>query len=143
MRWARFEQGGTASHGIVEGDEIQPVSGTPWGAWERNGARVKLSDVKLLIPVLPVTFYACGLNYEEHIRAVAEKIGQPPNLPTQPDVGYRANNALIAQGEPIVIPPDATDKVQYRGRAGGGHRQAGQKPQRGRRAVLRVRLHDR
>ena len=115
MRWARFERGGQSSYGTVEGNSIQPVSGSPFDRWERTGAPVPLSAVKLLVPLIPRTFYACGLNYEEHIRAVAEKIGQSPNLPTQPDVGYRANNALIAQGEPIVIPRDATDKVQYEG----------------------------
>ena len=115
MRWARFGRNGAATYGIVEGDEIQPVTGSPFGEWAKSGARLKLSEVKLLVPVVPTTFYACGLNYEEHIRAVAEKVGQSPNLPTQPDVGYRANNALIAQGEAIVIPRDATDKVQYEG----------------------------
>jgi 2-keto-4-pentenoate hydratase/2-oxohepta-3-ene-1,7-dioic acid hydratase in catechol pathway len=115
MRWARFERDGTAGYGMVEGDSIQPVSGSPFDRWEPAGGPVPLSAVNLLVPVIPRTFYACGLNYPEHIRAVAEKIGQSPDLPTQPDVGYRANNALIAQGEPIVIPHDATDKVQYEG----------------------------
>jgi 2-keto-4-pentenoate hydratase/2-oxohepta-3-ene-1,7-dioic acid hydratase in catechol pathway len=115
MRWARFERNGTAAYGMVEGDKVQPVTGSPFGEWAKSGGSLKLSDVKLLVPVVPTTFYACGLNYEEHIRAVAEKVGQSPNLPTQPDVGYRANNALIAQDEAIVIPRDATDKVQYEG----------------------------
>ncbi len=115
MRWVRFEAEQGARHGIVEGDTIQPVSGSPFERWERQGAPVPLAAARLLVPVVPRTFYACGLNYEEHIRAVAEKIGQPPNLPTQPDVGYRANNALIAHGETIVIPSDATERVQYEG----------------------------
>jgi 2-keto-4-pentenoate hydratase/2-oxohepta-3-ene-1,7-dioic acid hydratase in catechol pathway len=115
MRWARFEREGQASYGMVEGSGIQLVVGSPFDRWNPSGAPLPLSAVKLLVPVIPRTFYACGLNYEEHIRAVAEKIGQDPDLPTQPDVGYRANNALIAQGEPIVIPHDATDKVQYEG----------------------------
>ena len=71
--------------------------------------------MKLLVPVVPPTFYAAGLNYAEHVREAAEKIGQKPNLPTQADIGYRANNALIAHGEAIVIPKDATDQVQYEG----------------------------
>jgi 2-keto-4-pentenoate hydratase/2-oxohepta-3-ene-1,7-dioic acid hydratase in catechol pathway len=115
MRWARFGREGQSRYGMIEGSDIQPVQGSPFDRWEPSGAMLRLSAVKLLVPVIPRTFYACGLNYEEHIRAVAEKIGQDPNLPTQPDVGYRANNALIADGEPIVIPHDATDKVQYEG----------------------------
>jgi len=115
MRWARFERDRVASYGIVEGEDIQPVRGTPFGEWERAGGRLRLAETRLLVPVVPPTFYACGLNYEEHIREVAAKVGQSPNLPSQPDVGYRANNALIADGEPIVIPHDATEMVQYEG----------------------------
>jgi 2-keto-4-pentenoate hydratase/2-oxohepta-3-ene-1,7-dioic acid hydratase in catechol pathway len=115
MRWARFDNNGTATFGIVEGDIIIPVRGSPFGTWERLGARHKLDDVKLLVPFDPVTFYACGLNYPEHVREVAAKNGQEPKFPPNPDIGYRANNALIAHGDPIVIPKDATDKVQYEG----------------------------
>jgi 2-keto-4-pentenoate hydratase/2-oxohepta-3-ene-1,7-dioic acid hydratase in catechol pathway len=115
MRWARFDNNGTASYGIVEGDTIIPVRGSPLATWERTAARHKLAEVKLLIPLEPLTFYACGLNYAEHVREAAAKLGQEPNLPKQPDVGYRANNALIAHDEPIVIPKDATDKIQYEG----------------------------
>ena len=115
MRWARFDNHGTATYGIVEGDSLQPVNGTPFGQWQAQGASVKLADVKLLIPFEPVTFYACGLNYAGHVREVAHKIGQPAVLPDKPDVGYRANNSLIAHNETIVIPKDATEKVQYEG----------------------------
>lgn len=115
MRWARFDNNGTATYGLVEGETIQPVTGTPFGEWQKSGDSVDLKDVRLLIPFEPVTFYACGLNYAGHVREVAHKIGQPAVLPPNPDVGYRANNALIAQDEAIVIPKDATEKVQYEG----------------------------
>ena len=115
MRWARFEQNGTPTYGVVEGDEIIPVRGSPFDSWERTSTRMKMPDVKLLVPIVPPTFYAAGMNYPEHVREIAEKVGQKPNLPTQADIGYRANNALIAHGQPIVIPKDATDQVQYEG----------------------------
>jgi 2-keto-4-pentenoate hydratase/2-oxohepta-3-ene-1,7-dioic acid hydratase in catechol pathway len=71
--------------------------------------------VKIEVPVIPPTFYCVGFNYTDHIMKVAARTGQKPDLPTQPDVGYRSNNALIAHGEPVVIPRDATDAVQYEG----------------------------
>jgi len=113
MRWARFDDNGTPRHAIVEGDRLLQVRGSPFDAWERTGETRAIADAKLLIPVVPPTFYACGLNYAEHVRQVAERVGQKPNLPDKPDVGYRANNSLIAQGETIVIPADATEVVQY------------------------------
>ena len=38
MRWARFEQNGTPTYGVVEGDEIIPVRGSPFDIWERTPA---------------------------------------------------------------------------------------------------------
>jgi len=73
--------------------------GSPFESLEAEWRAVAAVGGELQVPVIPRTFYACGLNYEEHIRAVAEKSRSGiPTLPTQPDVGYRANNALIAQG---------------------------------------------
>ena len=115
MRWARFEHKGKPTYGVVEGDIVIPVNGSPFAAWDRTPERLKLADVKLLVPVVPPTFYAAGLNYAQHVKEAAEKLGLPVNLPTQADIGYRANNALIAAGEAIVIPADATEQVQYEG----------------------------
>ncbi|HLJ06763.1 MAG TPA: fumarylacetoacetate hydrolase family protein [Acetobacteraceae bacterium] len=115
MRWARFDQNGSPAYGVVEGDEIIPVRGSPFEMWERAATRLPIGSVKLLVPVVPATFYAAGLNYAEHVREAADKLGLKVELPTAADAGYRANNALIAQGEAIVIPKDATDQVQYEG----------------------------
>ena len=115
MRWARFDQNGTPTYGVVEGDEIIPVRGSPFDMWERTSSRLQLSEVRLLTPVEPPTFYAAGLNYAEHVREAAEKLGLKVALPANAAAGYRANNALIAHGEAIVIPQDATEQVQYEG----------------------------
>ena len=115
MRWARFEKDGTPTYGIVEGDEIEVVDGTPFDSHTRTGTRVSLDSVKLLIPFEPKTFYAAGLNYVDHVKEYAAMRGETPNIPEKPDIGYRANNALIAHDEDVVIPKDATDKVQYEG----------------------------
>jgi 2-keto-4-pentenoate hydratase/2-oxohepta-3-ene-1,7-dioic acid hydratase in catechol pathway len=115
MRWGRIELNGAPHFAVIEGDTVIPVNGSPFETWDRTGQRLKLHDVKLLVPVIPPTFYAAGMNYAEHVKEVAAKVGQTPNLPAQADIGYRANNALIADGETIVIPADATEQVQYEG----------------------------
>ena len=113
MRWARFESNGKAQTGIVEGSVIEVIEGDMFGDYKRTGHKVALDGVKLLIPVEPKTFYAAGLNYVEHIMEQAKLNSREPNIPPKPDIGYRANNALIAHDENVVIPKDATDKVQY------------------------------
>jgi len=113
MRWMRFEVDGDISYGIAEGDSVRRVQGDPFDGYEETGAQYAISDVKLLIPVVPKTFYAAGLNYVEHIEEQARLHGREINLPKKADVGYRANNALIAHGETIVLPKDVTEKVEY------------------------------
>src|SRR5258708_12324548 len=113
MRWLRYQADGRDAHGIIEGDEVVEVTGDPFAGYSMTRTRRKLRDVKFLVPVIPKTFYAAGLNYAEHVTEMAKKRGEEPQLPPYADIGYRANNALIAHGENIVIPKDAGELVQY------------------------------
>ncbi len=113
MRWVRYESGDGARFGIVEGDRVAAVDGSPLGEWRRTGETISLADVRLTYPIEPRTFYAAGLNYPHHAIAAADKRGEAPSLPEAADIGYRANNALIGPGAAIVVPKDATERVQY------------------------------
>jgi 2-keto-4-pentenoate hydratase/2-oxohepta-3-ene-1,7-dioic acid hydratase in catechol pathway len=115
MIWCRFHVGEDERYGIVEGDRVVEIDGSPFAAYVRSGRSFGLADVKLLVPVIPSTFYCAGINYRDHVRRMAAMRGEQPVFPTQADIGYRANNALIAHGEPIVIPRDASEEVQYEG----------------------------
>jgi 2-keto-4-pentenoate hydratase/2-oxohepta-3-ene-1,7-dioic acid hydratase in catechol pathway len=114
VRWIRFSRQGKTAYGIVEDDRIAEVTGDPFSGFERTQRTHALDAVRIELPVAPPTFFCVGLNYTAHIREAAAKLGIAADLPKQPDVGYRAVNALIAHGEPVVIPPDAK-KVQYEG----------------------------
>ena len=46
---------------------------------------------------------------------MAEKRGGEPVFPQKPDIGYRANNALIAHDDNIVKPKDSGEEFQYEG----------------------------
>jgi 2-keto-4-pentenoate hydratase/2-oxohepta-3-ene-1,7-dioic acid hydratase in catechol pathway len=115
MKWCRFQSGNKAAYGIIEGDNVIEVSGSPFDSYTRTSNTYPLGSVKLLVPVVPLTFYAAGINYPEHVTWAARMRGEEPNLPKKADVGYRANNALIAHEEPIIVPKDATEQVQYEG----------------------------
>jgi 2-keto-4-pentenoate hydratase/2-oxohepta-3-ene-1,7-dioic acid hydratase in catechol pathway len=115
VRWCRFRHDGKDSFGIVEGDEIHAVAGSPFGRHRRTRRRLPLREVKLLVPCIPGTFYAAGLNYADHavgMGALMDKVLAPPAAPY---VTYRTSTALIAHEEPIVIPADASEEVQYEG----------------------------
>ncbi len=113
MRWIRFSAAGRTAYGILEGDRIAELAGGLFdGPPVHTGQTHALSEVRIEVPLLPRTFYAAGLNYTEHVTHAAKMLGEAPNIPQQPDMGYRAVNALIAHDQPVVMPRDAT-KVQY------------------------------
>ena len=113
MRWGRFESEGQVRYGIVHDGEVDLVIGSPFAGYEPTADRRPLDSLRLLAPVEPRTFYAAGLNYLEHIRSQAASRGREPDIPRAADIGYRANNALIAHGETIVIPRDSAGPVEY------------------------------
>jgi len=115
MRWGRFSQRGEISFGLIEGDSVRKVDGTPWGEPKIAPQGVPLSSVKLELPVIPGTFFCVGVNYRDHVERMAAKRGAKPSYPPRPDIGYRANNALIAHEESIVKPRDAGREFQYEG----------------------------
>ena len=115
MKWCRFQNGDKASYGIIEGDNVIEVSGSPFTRYRRTRNTRPLGAVKLLVPVIPPTFYAAGINFREHVAEMAAKRGEQPHYPPAADVGYRANNALCAHGDNIVMPRDAGELFQYEG----------------------------
>ncbi len=116
MIWCRFDKNGRVSYGLVEGDAVVAVDGDPFAQHSRTSTHHSLADVKLLVPVLPPTFYAIGSNYRTHVieRSKAKGFAQP-KFYDRPRVGYRANSALIATGEDIVKPKDSGPRFEYEG----------------------------
>jgi len=113
--WCRFRTDDYTGFGVVEGETVIAVDGSPFGEHSRTSRSFPLKHVKLLIPVVPSTFYCVGINYADHIRKMAVRRNTEPVFPKKPDIGYRANNALIAHGEDIVKPKDAGEAFQYEG----------------------------
>jgi len=116
MRWCRFQSDNKTAFGFIDDrDSVTVIGGSPFENYTVTGETHALADVKLLAPVVPPTFYAAGVNYREHVTFAAQVRGEEPVFPPKPDVGYRAVNALAADGDAIVIPHDASEKVQYEG----------------------------
>ncbi len=113
MRWMRCGHDGLESFGIVEDDRVQPVEGSPFATYRKKGQPIPLAQVAYLPPVIPRVFYAAGMNYANHVDEAAEYFKGALKLPTKPDVGYRASNALTGHNTPIVVPSDSPGPVQY------------------------------
>lgn len=113
MKWCRVETPEGPSFGMVADESIVLVEGSPFGSVTPTGTTVPLAEARLLVPVIPATFYAIGSNYRDHVEKMAAVLGREPVYYERPRVGYRANSALIAHGEDIVKPADSTEEFQY------------------------------
>jgi len=112
MNWCRFQDNGSAKYGIVEEDQLTVVNGEPWGEHTVTARRRNLAAVALLPPAIPSTFFCVGLNYAAHIAHAKARGNAVAKLPDRPEVGYRANNALIAHGDPILVPTDLDHSLE-------------------------------
>jgi 2-keto-4-pentenoate hydratase/2-oxohepta-3-ene-1,7-dioic acid hydratase in catechol pathway len=115
MIWCRFQKDGFVSYGIVEDDSVVAVEGDPFADYRTTTSKFTLSEIKLLVPVIPGTFYAIGSNYRNHVIGRAQVKGTAPKFYDTPRVGYRANSALIATEDNIVKPRDAGPRFEYEG----------------------------
>ena len=114
MRYGRISIDGEVRWVRVDDDAVHVLRGSPLEGdpvVERSRA---LEGLAFLPPVVPLVFYAVGLNYRRHIE---EQIaaGRDVAVPGRPEVGYRANNALIGHGESILVPPDVTGRFEAEG----------------------------
>ena len=105
MRIARFSSDGDVSFGVVEGPGNDPadlvvatLEGHPFAPFSFTGARHRLTDVRLLAPVLPSKVVCIGKNYADH---VAEMGG---TAPADPVVFLKPSTSVIGPGDPIVLP---------------------------------------
>lgn len=113
MRWVRFDTGEHVGWGVLDGDWIRAVRGTPFsGKYQSDGGRYALDAVRLLAPVEAGSIFAPAQpNYRSHQKELADIYGQGDRL----DFNYRGLNSVIAHGAPIVIPADASEEVVFEG----------------------------
>ena len=119
MRIARFSADGEVSFGVVEGPGNDPadlvvatLEGHPFAPFSFTGARHRLTDVRLLAPVLPSKVVCIGKNYADH---VAEMGGG--EAPADPVVFLKPSTSVIGPGDPIVLPRNS-DHVDHEAELG-------------------------
>ena len=115
MIWCRFEVNQTASYGIIDGETVTRVDGSPFGQHTVTSTTHPLSQVKLLAPVIPGMLYAAGPNYRGNVDGMAARRGSPPSYPDRPSPNYRSVHAIIGTEENIVVPKECSGAVQPEG----------------------------
>jgi 2-keto-4-pentenoate hydratase/2-oxohepta-3-ene-1,7-dioic acid hydratase in catechol pathway len=118
--YVRFEHAGGVSYGIWDDEVVHELDGDIF-----NGARLRdrahrTGDVRFLVPCEPSKVLAVGLNYASHREYVEGSEGVILNaagrpVPSDyPGVFAKFPTSLIADGDDIVFPPDATN-VHFEG----------------------------
>jgi 2-keto-4-pentenoate hydratase/2-oxohepta-3-ene-1,7-dioic acid hydratase in catechol pathway len=126
MIWCRFEDAAGPVYGLVEDGVATAVTGNPFGDYEKSERRIPVSELRLLPPVIPNTFFCAGLNYRVHaeraayggtLRPAGGMGARPPwsPVPERPEIGYRANSALTGHRSPIVRPADCDEPLVAEG----------------------------
>ena len=106
MRIVRFipapdsDLGRDPPFGIVEGDQISVIQGDPlYSGVTQTGAKVALSSVRLLAPVIPRSKVVCvGKNYADHAKEMGGEV------PTEPIIFIKPNTSVVGPGDTIVWP---------------------------------------
>ncbi|MBI5343389.1 MAG: fumarylacetoacetate hydrolase family protein [Deltaproteobacteria bacterium] len=108
MKVLRYEDSGRTAYGVLnEGDgEIRETGGPPFQGVRFTGSRCRLSEVRLLAPVVPSKIVAVGLNYKDHAREMGKKI------PEEPLIFLKAPSALNHPGGDVVY-PRASQRVDH------------------------------
>lgn len=112
MRIARFSIGDEVDFGVIEGDEVAPITGHPFAPFTFTGYRYALAEVRLLAPVIPSKVVAIGKNYAEHAAEMGG--GAPPDAPM---IFLKPSTAVIGTDEAIAYPP-TSQRVDFEGELG-------------------------
>ncbi len=111
MRIVRYATGNKAEYGILNGEIVQSLAGTPYQHIKTTDRFHKLADLKLLPPCIPSKIIALGLNYHSH----AKEVGL--SIPSEPLIFLKPPTAVIGPEDKIVW-PRSSQRIDYEGELG-------------------------
>ena len=111
MKFVRLASGKKAEYGILLGDIIDGIEGTPYHQPKYSNRHYNLGEVKLLPPCTPSKIVAVGFNYHSHAKEL--KIPIPP----EPLIFLKPPTSVIGPEDNIVY-PDSSQRVDYEGELG-------------------------
>ncbi len=119
MKLCGFSVDNKVLSGVIEGEAVYGVKddfsqGPPGGIndikGEGKGAKAwKLSEVKLVAPVMPSKIVAIGLNYRAHAAEFNKPLSEVPMIFMKP------STAVIGPGDSIIYPSHMSHRVDYEG----------------------------
>lgn len=114
MKFCRFVSRHASSpvasllYGLIEGESVLEISGTPWGPWSSTSRSHRLADVRLLAPAEPSKIVCIGRNYAAH----AAELGN--EVPKEPLMFLKPPSSIVGPEEVIVL-TKYSKKVEHEG----------------------------
>lgn len=105
-KYVRYADGGRPAYGILDGEVVRELAGSPFESARPSGRTVKLADVTLLAPCEPRKVIAVGLNYKSHL-------GERPAA-AYPGLFLKLPTSIVGSGETIVL-PEGAQNAHYEG----------------------------
>ncbi|MDP2931478.1 MAG: fumarylacetoacetate hydrolase family protein [Chloroflexota bacterium] len=102
MKIVRFAVNRKIRYGILEGESVREMAGTPFRALTPTGHEYSLREVRLLAPCQPSKIVCLGLNYRSHIEETKSHQPETPLLFIKP------STAVIGPEDKIIYPPSST-----------------------------------
>jgi 2-keto-4-pentenoate hydratase/2-oxohepta-3-ene-1,7-dioic acid hydratase in catechol pathway len=109
VKWVRFERGGAAAFGALDGEVVRVHRGDLFGANEPTGEVLPLDGLRWLPPLQPRMVIGLWNNF----RAAAQKNGWAE--PAEPLYFLKSPGSVIAHGATIPVPAAYDGRVAYEG----------------------------
>lgn len=100
-RFVRTTTEGNVHWGVIEGDVVHRLDGSPWEEWTRGEAIGHMEELTLLAPATPTKIVCVGRNYAAH---AAEHKAE---VPKEPLIFFKPPSSVIGPGAPIVLTPQS------------------------------------
>ncbi|MHB8841275.1 MAG: fumarylacetoacetate hydrolase family protein [Candidatus Aquicultor sp.] len=98
MKFVRFTYGGPIAYGILEGDEVRVIDGTPFKPFTPTEKKYPLDKIRILEPSIPSKVVAVGLNYTDHAREINME------MPDEPLIFLKPPSSVIGTNDDIIYP---------------------------------------
>lgn len=101
--YIRFSYQGKEAYGLVRGESVAELTGDSPETFQRAGPVWPLEEVKILFPCVPAKIIGLGFNYSDVISP--EEVEQP----VDPKIFLKSPQAMIADGQSILNPPQVNE----------------------------------
>ncbi|MFC2091342.1 fumarylacetoacetate hydrolase family protein [Elusimicrobiota bacterium] len=113
MKFVRFEYRAVKGQrkkkvgwGILKGDNIEFINGTPFGRWDKANKTLKDYEVRFLAPCDPTKIVCVGLNYHDHAQEMKMQVPEDPVLFIKP-------SSSILNPEANIVKPAICKRLDY------------------------------